>query len=48
MPGVEGFDGEAFDATSIGIAIATHAIMEDLRPGKGGAYLRPAAIQQGG
>ena len=41
-------DGKSFDATNIGSAIATRAIMEYLRAGDGRSGRRTAAVQQGG
>ena len=40
-------DGRAFDAASIGSAVATRAIMEDLRRRDGRGPRRPPALQQG-
>jgi uncharacterized protein YaiI (UPF0178 family) len=34
-------DGREFDAASVGSAIATRAIMENLRAGMDGVYSRP-------
>ena len=44
---VLGHNGKPFTSASIGGAIATRAIMADLRAGAGDAHRRPRAVRQG-